>query len=62
MLAETLPGLKEGEAPLYVDGALIHEGSSRVRAKRGVSRFQSLLLAAAHRIERHEGERKRNGK
>ncbi len=62
VLVETLPRLKEGDALLYVDRALIHEGSSRVRVERGVSRLQSLLLAAAHCIERHEGERKRDGK
>ena len=62
VLGETLPRLKEGEALLYGDRALIHEGSSRVRVERGVSRLQSLLLAAAHCVERHEGERKRDGK
>ena len=61
-LAETLPWLEDGETLLYADRALIHEGSSRVRVERGVSRLRSLLLAAAHCIERHEGERKRDGK
>mgnify|MGYP001567312052 CR=1 FL=1 len=61
-LTETEPWLEEGEALLYGDRALIHEGSPRVRVERGVSCLRSLLLAAAHCIERHEGERKRDGK
>ena len=60
--ASHVVAVEEGEALVYVDRALIHEGSSRVRVERGVCRLRSLLLAAAHCIERHEGERKRDGK
>jgi len=35
---------------------------ARVRVERGVSRSRILFLAAAHCIERHEGERKRDSK